>query len=353
MTSIEESTFENKKYPTHSSSEFKTPIAIILFNRPNHTERLIHRLKEIRPSKIYAIIDGPRRGKPNDVDAVNAVMGKLKLIDWKCELKINQSKTNLGCRIRPVSGLDWVFSQEEEAIILEDDCIPNLSFFQFCQENLDKYRDISDVGLISGTNPCENLTCDTEYSYVFSTYPQIWGWATWKNRWQNYDHTITGWNARNTALLLKSKGFSKKGIRHWNSNFKKVHDTNFDAWDYQLAFQLFNSNALAIIPKYNLITNTGFGVDATHTVLHSPFSGLQTKALKFPLIHPTVIKQDFRLDQALEMQQFSMSKLKQLTLGLIDLFQLEAIVKVFIKEFSEITSIFVKKSQRSESVEKN
>ena len=276
-------------------SEFSlnTPVAFIIFNRPDTTQKVFDEIAKAQPPKLLVIGDGARQDRPGEAERVAATRAIIQSVNWPCEVLCNFSECNLGCKVRVSSGLDWVFEQVPEAIILEDDCLPDPSFFRFCEELLEKYRDDQRVGMISGDN-FQFGRCYNEDSYYFSKYIHIWGWATWRDRWTGtYDVNIPNWpNVRDTGGLNKAIG-SKKEVALWTRIFDAVHLGKIDTWDYQWAYANWVNERCGVLPAVNLISNIGFGADATHTVHASDLASLPTRSMNFPLLHPSdLVKND-------------------------------------------------------------
>jgi hypothetical protein len=272
-----------------------SPVVLIVFNRPEHTRQLLEVLKQVKPSKLHIIADGPRTDHPSDILLCQEVKNLIESqVNWPCEIKKNYSEKNLGCKIRISSGLDWVFSTEERAIILEDDCIPDISFFKFCDELLEKYKNHSEISHIGGNNFLFNrLKIDD--SYYFSRYTHVWGWATWQRAWQNYDVTLKQWPQIKKEQTLE-KILGKQQAKFWSEKFDGVYNGQDDTWDHQWTFSSMINQKLAIVPKVNLITNIGFGKNSTHTLFHSKFANMKRESLNFPLKHPTVIQRNLKAD---------------------------------------------------------
>src|SRR5579871_4386735 len=169
-----------------SDWKLTTPVALIVFNRPDTTRQVFQEIRRVRPPVLLVVADGPRRDHPEDEQLCRETRAVAEEVDWPCQVLTEYSDVNLGCRHRPASGLDWVFSQVEEAIILEDDCVPHPSFFRFCSELLSRYRDDARIGTIAGTN-VQGGRKRGGASYYFSKYPTIWGWASWRRAWALYD----------------------------------------------------------------------------------------------------------------------------------------------------------------------
>jgi hypothetical protein len=271
-----------------------TPVAFIIFNRPDTTERVFEAIRKLKPLKLLVIADGPRIDRSDEVEKCAATRAILDRVDWQCEVTTNYSDINLGCKHRVSSGIDWVFSQVEEAIILEDDCLPTASFFQFCQTLLEKYRYDDRIAMISGTNYQQEQS-RTAYNYYFSKYTHIWGWATWRRAWQDYDVDMKTWPECKRNNLLKSAFHDTYEQKCWTQTFDRVHAGEIDTWDYQWLYTCFAQSRLSIEPDRNLISNIGFGADATHTVDESPWSNMPTHDI-WDIEHPRLIIRDYEAD---------------------------------------------------------
>jgi hypothetical protein len=272
--------------------ELKTPVAFIIFNRPDATAKVFDEITKARPPKLLVIGDGPRVSRLGEAERVAAARAIIQMVDWPCEVLCNYSEVNLGCKARVSSGLDWVFQQVPEAIILEDDCVPDETFFQFCEEMLERYRSDECVGMISGDNFQFGQTY-TEDSYYFSRYTHIWGWATWQDRWvDHYDVNMTKWPKIRDTGELRSFIDDKKEATMWTAIFEKVYQGKIDTWDYQWLLANWTGNRLCILPRVNLISNIGFNADATHTIGVSDLANLPRLPLSFPLKHPKIVERN-------------------------------------------------------------
>lgn len=273
-----------------------TPIALFVFNRPKLTEKIFERIRDAKPKKLLLIADGPRKHKVNESEKCELAREIVSHVDWKCEIIKNFSEINLGCKKRLSSGIDWVFTQVEEAIILEDDCLPELDFFRFCDVMLHKYRHDSRVMSITGTNTLIDWK-SSKRSYHFSRYTSIWGWATWKRAWNLYDVEINLWNEDENKLSIKNVLKNPQVFRKWEKSFNSITTGSVDTWDWQWQFALFMNSGLTIVPSKNLVSNIGFGIDATHTVNEDSItSNLETKSMQFPLISPTSVVPDIEYE---------------------------------------------------------
>lgn len=266
--------------------EFRTPVAFFIFNRPENTERVFREIARVKPAILLIVGDGPRENHSEDKLKVKLTREIITRIDWPCDLKTNFSEINLGCKIRVSSGLDWVFKEVENAIILEDDCLPDPSFFRFAQELLERYRNDQRVGMIGG-NSFNFGSQNGNASYFFSKFPNIWGWATWRDRWQNdYDVQIRDW-PKNRELETFLRSFkSNREKRFWTKIFDEVYRGDIDTWDYQLVLASLMNQRLCILPTVNLISNIGAGIEATHTKTKSKEFYTSVSKMEFPLSHP-------------------------------------------------------------------
>jgi len=241
----------------------KVPVLFIIFNRPNLTERVFVEIKKYKPKRLFIAADGPRVGNPGDIKKCNLVRGVVDKIDWPCKVEKLFRKKNLGCKEATSSAIDWFFKNVTEGIVLEDDCLPNTSFFKFCEKMLVKYRNQDKIFHIGGNNflPKQRQRSD---AYYFSKYPNTWGWASWKRAWDHYDYNLKNW-----PKLAKTRRINK----HWNTFWEKTYWTMiFDftyrrksnAWDYQWLYTIWSNNAKSITPGVNLVENIGLNDSGTH-----------------------------------------------------------------------------------------
>ncbi len=287
-----------------SSSKLKTPIAFIIFNRPDTTKRVFAEIAKALPSKLLVIADGPRADHPNDAEKCAATRTIIDSVDWDCDVLKNYSDVNLGCKRRVSSGLDWVFNTVEEAIILEDDCLPHPTFFRFCEELLEKYRNDERIAQISGDN-FQFGRKRTAYSYYFSRYNHIWGWASWRRAWKNYDVNMELWPEIRESGMLRDWLGDKKSAKYWEKIFENTYNGKIDTWDYQWTFACWMQSALTILPKVNLVSNIGFSPDSTHPMNLISLDGMKTVSMTFPISHPPYILRDSTADHITEKTMFS------------------------------------------------
>ena len=264
-----------------------TPVAFIIFNRPDTAERVFEAIRQAKPQQLLVVADGPRIDRPDEVEKCAATRAVIDRVDWECEVLTNYSDINLGCKRRFSSGIDWVFSLVEEAIILEDDCVPAASFFQFCQTLLEKYRYDDRIMHIGGTN-LQFGQRRTPYSYYFSKYAGVWGWASWRRAWQKHDIDLKSWEEFKESKAIRSIHTNPYEQKYWLERLDLVHQGKIDPWDYQWNYSCWSQGGLAIVPEVNLITNIGFRPDATNTKHDSPLSALQLSEI-LQIEHPRFV----------------------------------------------------------------
>src|SRR5262245_20161435 len=242
-----------------------TPVAIILFNRPPLVKSVFEAVAHAKPRKLFLIADGPRC-EEETAQCLEA-RSIVERVAWDCEVRTNYAERNLGCRRRVVSGLDWVFSLAEEAIILEDDCVPHPSFFRYCETLLQYYRQDERVMEIGGCNYLKRRT-RSEYSYYFSRYYHTLGWATWRRAWELYDENISAWPAFKLSPTWTNLFDDKREEQFWNGVYDQIVEGGLTAsWDYQWQFARWRHKGLGTVPSVNLVTNIGFGPDSTTATL--------------------------------------------------------------------------------------
>ncbi len=278
----------------------RAPVVFLIFNRPDVTERVFTEIARARPQTLLVVADGPRPDHREDAEKCAAARAIIDRVDWPCEVLKNYSDLNLGCARRPASGLQWVFDQVEEAIILEDDCLPHPTFFFFCDDLLKKYRDDERIMHISGNNWLFGQK-QIPYSYLFSRYSLSWGWASWRRAFRHYDPEITTWPAlRNTSWLSDVLG-DPRAVEYWKQLFDLTYASidNVNTWDFQWLFAIWAHGGFSILPNINLVCNIGFGEGATHTRATNRLSNLSRCEMLFPLKHPPCIVRDSHADRLL------------------------------------------------------
>lgn len=285
-----------------------TPILFLIFNRLDCTKVVFETIRSARPTRLYVASDGPRRHIESEMLKVERVRNYvLDNIDWDCEVKTLMRPENLGCKYAVSSAISWFFENEEQGIILEDDCVPNESFFRFCQELLVKYKDDEGISLISGDGRGPESVGITE-DYSLCKYPLIWGWASWSRVWKNYSVEMEDWpEYRNSLSHIISN--NKATVKFWQTTFERVYNKEIDTWDYQLSFLLLKSRTKCIVPKVNLISNIGFGDDATHTTKgDKDIVNRRRGELIFPLEHRLNPKTELKINKFYDREVFVAKK---------------------------------------------
>lgn len=275
----------------------QVPVAFIIFNRPETTARVFAEIARARPAKLIVVADGPRADVPGEAELCARTREVIKAVDWECEVITDFSDRNLGCRTRVSSGLDFVFDQVEEAIILEDDCLPHPSFFSFCESLLDKYRDNEEVMAISGDNFHAGRRY-TPFSYFFSRFVHIWGWASWRRAWKHYDVEMKQWQTLRNTDWLNGMFEREQDVAYWREIFDKVANHQINTWDLQWLFSCWTKGGLSITPETNLVSNIGFGESATHTAaINHDMADLPVSGIGFPLKHPPSVERSHEADE--------------------------------------------------------
>jgi len=269
-----------------------TPVVFLVYDRPELTQLVFDTIRKAQPRQLLVVADGPQNA--NDEKKCADTRAVIETVDWECEVIKNYSPHNLGCRKRIVSGLDWAFSHVEEAIILEDDCLPCPSFFEYCQNLLAYYSNEPKVATISGVNFQDGKTRGLA-SYYFSKYTHVWGWATWRRTWEKYDPNITAWPDFKNSKAFGQICDDRHERRFWQPRFDSVHSGTKDTWDYQLVHACWLHGGLNIAPNRNMVKNIGFGNEATHTSNESSMGDMDTEDIR-DIEHPESIICDKKAD---------------------------------------------------------
>lgn len=284
-------------------------ILLLIWKRPEHTKRVIGSIRKVAPKRIYISSDGPKKNDKNNQKLVNITREEvLREINWECNIFTNFSEENQGCKLAVSKGIDWFFDHEDEGIILEDDCLPNTYFYQYCKVLLEKYRNDNRIWAICG-NGYQNKNSFSGESYFLSKYVDVWGWATWKRCWELYDRDIKTWEVNRSNNILKNVFDKKREFDYWIKIFDKLYfKREPDTWDYQWQYACFINSGMSCMPYINLVENIGFGCGATHTLNIPITEKLDIKKLgkvKFPLIHPAVFLKSKECDEKIENEFFS------------------------------------------------
>ena len=278
---------------------------MLVFNRADVTAQVFEEVRKAAPKYLYVAADGARDAQEEiKCNQVRAIFDK---IDWDCELKTLFRDQNLGCGMAVSSAIRWFFDQVESGIVLEDDCLPNSSFFGFCSNLLDYYKDNLSVGHISGSNFQDGIVRG-DGSYYFSAMTHVWGWASWKRVWIDYDYKITTFNSFDTSFSAFPA--HKVFAENWKNIFSNVYQGNINTWDYQYAYLNLIKGYKCVMPNVNLIENIGFGNQGTHTNADHPLAVTSTQQIT-TIKHPTLFVNDVEADIYTQTKEFLVKKPKK------------------------------------------
>lgn len=266
----------------------------MVFNRPSPTREVFDKIAAYQPEQLFIAADGPRDAFEDDEQRIRQVRQIVSAVNWDCEVKTLFREKNQGCKKAVSSAIDWFFEHVDEGIILEDDCLPAASFFGYCEQLLDRYRNESKVMMISGSGS-KSESEDVQPSYYFSQFPQIWGWATWKTAWQHYDVTMKSLPADVKSGHLDQVIEDVDVRNFWLGYFIKTYSGQIGTWDYQWVYAILRNNGLVIRPQVNLIENIGMGSDGTHITSYQPHMSRKTRELD-RIFHPEKLAVDRKAD---------------------------------------------------------
>lgn len=270
------------------------PVLFLVFNRPDTTQKVFEEIRKARPPRLYVAADGPRATRAGEAEKCLATRQAATRVDWDCQVFTLFREHNLGCRPAVSSAIDWFFAHEEEGIILEDDCLPDPSFFSFCGELLEKYRHDDRIMHIGGAN-FQYGRQRGNASYYFSRIPHIWGWASWRRAWQHYDvdmRSFPEFVRDNRIAAIFADSYARK---YWLKHYRWVYK-NGNTWDYQWGYTVVQRGGYCIIPNRNLISNIGFGADATHaTERNNRIAAMPLGAIS-QVTHPASVEADAEAD---------------------------------------------------------
>lgn len=282
-----------------------TPILLLVFNRPDVTAQVFDRIKKVAPKKLYVAADGFR--SESEIFKCDQVRAIVTNITWDCEIKTLFRAQNLGCGKAVSEGIKWFFEHEEAGIVLEDDCLPELSFFSFCSTMLKHFKEDDRIAHISGSNFQDGHNRG-DGSYYFSALTHVWGWASWRRAWKDYDFKISTFPKLDTQFnaFPSHKPFAP----HWLKIFDRVHKGEIDTWDYQYAYHNLINGRKAVMPNSNLITNIGIGTEATHTQGDHPLINDKIDQIT-AIVHPTFQIQDVEADCYTQQKEFNSQEPKK------------------------------------------
>ena len=279
------------------------PILLIGFNRPDFMAAQIAAVKSAQPSKLYLAVDGPRKNRPDEAALCQQTRDCVNMIDWPCEIKTLFHDENLGCKYGVSGAITWFFENEGMGIILEDDCRPTHDFLRFASEMLERYKDDDRIGAVNGFN-CFNLQSDKSSSYHFSRHMDIWGWASWRRVWHEYDVEMSSFKARLPEIIEHADvtQYYKKVLRGFASGL----DHGLSTWDVQFTMLSMAKGWLNVVPKSRLVANAGLAdIRASHTGGWIYWEKEWSKAgsIDFPLVHPHKIVCDKSADRLRERKE--------------------------------------------------
>ncbi|TAN38417.1 MAG: hypothetical protein EPN23_02465 [Verrucomicrobia bacterium] len=278
------------------------PILLMVFNRPDLAHRVLEQIQTARPTRLFIAADGPRPDHPDDDRNCQETRRLATQIDWPCEVKTLFRDHNLGCDAAVGSAIPWFFEHVEAGIVLEDDCLPDPSFFPFCAELLERHRDDEQIMAITGCCFQPN-GFDSDSSYFFSQYPYTWGWATWRRAWKHYKQTPAEYPCLFDFEWLTNLLGSEMAARYWSNIITRCHENQTSAWDYRWIFSVWANQGLGIQPSRNLVSNIGCDARATHTKSDcAEMFNRSTQAMAFPLKHPPAVVRHVAADRVYEMR---------------------------------------------------
>jgi hypothetical protein len=283
-------------------------ILFVTFNRPDTTTRVFEAIRAARPERLYVAADGPRPGRVGEAETCAEVRSIATSVDWPCEVKTLFHEHNLGCR-RAVSGaITWFFENEPEGIILEDDCLPHPDFFPWCAAMIERYRDEPRVMCVTGNNFQADMA-DWPHDYYYSIYNHIWGWASWRRAWAAYDAELEGFDPAQARRVLSRQSRVPGFVEAWTHSFDSVRSGAVDTWDYQWTWSCWARDGLTCTPRVNLVSNIGFGPDATHTTEEgSPAANLPVFTLRPPYAAPVRLAAEKNYDDSVTRAHFGIRR---------------------------------------------
>ncbi len=285
---------------------FDIPVVLFLFRRKDTMPRILERIAEVQPKKLYLLADAGR----NEAEQAEALACRAlveSLITWDCEVIKHYADQNRGVYKNIGEGAKWVFEREKTAIFIEDDNLPEVSFFRYAQELLEKYETEEKVLWICGTNYHTEMPSDTSYKFTKHLLPC--GWASWRDKFLKY---YDGELQNLSSLSATCKFFRKYHPKLLslvqfqsvlNEKFRRKHTGRYISWDYQMLWSVRSNDFYGVIPMCNQITNIGvdnFSIHGGNTkanVMTDRFCEVPSKPLSFPLVHPDKIAIDKKCER--------------------------------------------------------
>lgn len=275
-------------------------VLLVIFNRPEKTHRVIDALRQVKPARLFVAADAPRFDHPEDKEKCCLARQVATDVDWPCDVKTRFLNDNVGCDSSVASAIGWFFEHVEYGVIFEDDCVPHPHFFPFCAELFDRYAADERIMQISGLAPY--TARNHPYDYHFSgRFRCGGGWGTWQRAWKYFTFSLKQYDEGEVLEMLRPYYADYAQRRLQYMKFCQFKKGTFNNWDFLWNMACYSQNGLSIVPEKNLITNIGFGEDATHTQKVEPiFANLEGRPLKFPLRHPPFVYADGRPERSLE-----------------------------------------------------
>ena len=279
-------------------TKFETPVLFLVFNRPETTSKVFEMIRKAKPPRIYIACDGPRNNRKNEIEKIAEVKKIVTNVDWTCQVYTLFRNRNLGCKKAVSEAISWFFKNENQGIILEDDCLPHIEFFSFCEELLNYYKEDEKIICITGDNFQEGKI-RSDASYYFSKYNHCWGWATWRRAWKKYDGDLINWPNWSKSDAWLNHTSDKLERKFWSKIFNQVYSGKIDTWDYSWLFSAWFQNALTVTPNVNLVSNIGFGPNSTHT------NDANDKAANIPTKEVGVINHPISINRSVEADRWT------------------------------------------------
>lgn len=291
----------------------KSPVLFVIFNRPQSTQAVFDGIRAAKPKRLYVAADGPRADKPEERLLCEQTRSIIEQVDWDCAVFTLFQESNLGCKDAVSSAIDWLFSNETQGIILEDDCLPNQDFFYFCDTMLEKYKDDTRIRHIGGSNLQFGKVWG-QASYYFSSLTHVWGWASWKRVWKDYDKDLKQYSEELAKAKLSAIFGEPLIVQTWLRIFNELKQGKITTWDYQYALINMLNDGLSVIPNANLISNIGFNQQATHTFDgDNPYADIPLQTLTEPIVFATVVAATKQADYDTLYRDFALgSRLEQM-----------------------------------------
>jgi len=274
----------------------KSPVLLITYRRIETTKKVFEQLRQAKPARLYFSSNAADPAIPDETEKVRKVRDLLASIDWPCDVRTLLRTDHVDVKTSVASAIDWFFEEETEGIVLEDDCLPHQHFFAFCDEMLDRFRNTPEVSIVSGSCfQAPSFLLDS--SYYFSKYVHIWGWATWRRTWSNYDRDMSFWPKWRESSEWATLFSDRVEERYWRGRFDSAYSGEILTWDYPLLASVWRSGGLTVTPSVNLVSNIGFGPEGTFSKNAESLLASAPVHNIFPLVHALTIQANDRADR--------------------------------------------------------